>query len=232
MPRRKARLGRAAFGLLSVTTLTFGVAVPVGADNGPSPGQPRVKPLKPRVVPLQPRVISIAPAQPAPNNFTVNSDVLFAFGSANLSPEAQGVLGNVVNQLKGLHAGTIAITGYTDSVGDPNYNQQLSQNRANSVQGFLQQAVGNSSLTYQSSGQGEANPVQPNKTPDGKDNPVGRAANRRVTIAYTPAGQKPATPTPSAPPSGGSGSSGSGQGSPPSTSPPSSGAGPSSGSGG
>lgn len=41
----------------------------------------------------------------------------------------------------------MVIAGYTDSVGDPNYNITLSQNRAAAVQTFLQAQVNNPALT-------------------------------------------------------------------------------------
>lgn len=170
-----------------------------GAVPGDQPLPPaRSTTFKPRSITFQPRVISVAPAQPAPNTFVAPADVLFDFGSATLSPAAQGDLGNVVNQLKSEKPGPVSITGYTDSIGDPNFNQTLSQQRAQAVQTFLQQNVNNSGLTYTSQGQGQNNPVAPNKTPDGKDNPAGRAQNRRVVITY-------GTPGPPPPPAGNSG---------------------------
>ena len=170
---------------LLVAILVLGAASAASAQATPSLPSPRTLTLKPRVVALQPRVLSVAPAQTAPNTFAVDSDVLFAFNVATLSPDAQAVLGTVVSQLKSSGAGTVMIAGYTDSVGDSGYNVTLSQNRAASVQSFLQSNVGNSALTYQAQGLGEADPVAPNTNPDGSDNPAGRQQNRRVVITYT-----------------------------------------------
>ena len=193
MTGQSSRHLRSAVGAVCVLSL-FGAA-PAGAANvdpsqsgapaaTPTP-PPRIVIFHPRSIVFRPRVISVAPAQPAPNTFVAPADVLFDFGSATLSSAAQGDLGNVVNQLKGDKAGSVSITGYTDSIGDPGFNQNLSQQRAQAVQGFLQQNVNNPALTYTSSGQGANNPVAPNQTPDGKDNPAGRAQNRRVVITYT-----------------------------------------------
>lgn len=164
-----------------------GLAPRVGSLQPRSVGlRPRVVGLQPRVVDLQPRVASVAPKQTAPHSFTVNADVLFAFDSSDLSPVAQDVLAGVVGQLHSSPAGTVAIVGYTDSIGTAAYNIGLSQRRAAAVQTFLGAQVANPALTFTSQGLGEADPVAPNTLPNGQDNPAGRQQNRRVTITYTP----------------------------------------------
>lgn len=169
-----------------VTLLMVAMAPAADAQSSPDLPRPRVVNLQARVVTLQPRVASVAPQQTAPNTFTVNTDVLFAFDSSAPSSDAQAVLGSVVQQLHTFPAGTVSIVGYTDSIGDANYNIGLSQRRATSVQAYLQPAVGNAGLTYQTRGLGEADPVAPNTMPNGKDSPAGRQQNRRVVITYTP----------------------------------------------
>jgi outer membrane protein OmpA-like peptidoglycan-associated protein len=155
----------------SITNLPPGRIVPM---------TPRVVGLSARVVPLTPRVVSVAPKQTAPRTFKVQADVLFAFGRAALSPNAQAVLSQVVNRLP--HSGTVTILGYTDSIGTVKYNLGLSARRAAAVQAFLQTKA--PSLTYRSRGLGEADPVAPNSI-DGHDNPAGRQQNRRVVISYS-----------------------------------------------
>ena len=66
--------------------------------------------------------------------------------------------------------------------GDPEYNKMLSKQRADAVARWL--------ITHQfveaarviTRGAGASNPVAPNKRPDGSDDPVGRATNRRVEV--------------------------------------------------
>lgn len=82
-------------------------------------------------------------------------------------------------------AGPVGVVGYTDSVGDPAYNQTLSENRAAAVVAALQPLVNGAPAMLQPSGKGAADPVAPNQNSDGSDNPAGRAQNRRVTISYT-----------------------------------------------
>jgi outer membrane protein OmpA-like peptidoglycan-associated protein len=114
----------------------------------------------------------------------LSTDVLFAFDSAALTPEAArriaALAGRIGDQAA---AGTITVTGHTDDVGDDAYNQTLSEQRAESVRAALEPAIGRSDLTFEVVGRGETEPAAPNQI-NGTDNPDGRARNRRVTILY------------------------------------------------
>ncbi|QYN37103.1 OmpA family protein [Pseudonocardia sp. DSM 110487] len=109
------------------------------------------------------------------------SDVLFAFGSATLSPAATGALDELGKQLGGAGSGSIRVEGHTDAVDDDQFNQQLSEQRAAAVRDALAARLGNS-YTYGASGAGESRPIAANAKPDGSDDPDGRALNRRVEI--------------------------------------------------
>lgn len=75
----------------------------------------------------------------------------------------------------------IAIDGHADELGTDAYNQQLSERRAGSVRDFfLSKGVPAERMKF--AGFGRKQPVADNKTPDGRDNPEGRALNRRVQI--------------------------------------------------
>ncbi len=76
----------------------------------------------------------------------------------------------------------ITVTGHTDGMGRPAYNQALSERRANAVKEYLidQHVVEREKI--RAKGLGAKNPVAPEKTPAGKDDPEGRAKNRRVEI--------------------------------------------------
>jgi outer membrane protein OmpA-like peptidoglycan-associated protein len=145
-----------------------------------------VNALEPRIADLTARVIDVHPAvtqTPAATSITISSDVLFAFGSSDLSPLAQAVLGDVVNRLNSAAAGVVTVTGYTDSIGKDDFNVTLSQARAQAVQAYLASKVTRPGLTYQVVGKGKADPAAPNTNPDGSDNPDGRRQNRRVTVS-------------------------------------------------
>jgi OOP family OmpA-OmpF porin len=67
------------------------------------------------------------------------------------------------------------IEGHTDNIGSDAYNQELSQQRADAVRGFLiQNGIGAERITAQ--GRGKSYPVASN------DTEVGRQQNRRVEI--------------------------------------------------
>jgi outer membrane protein OmpA-like peptidoglycan-associated protein len=103
------------------------------------------------------------------------SDVLFDTGSANLKSGTREKLAKVAGILLSHPGLKIEVEGHTDSVGEADYNQRLSENRAGSVrtylvgQGIAHDAVG-------TAGFGEAHPVASNSTAEG------RQQNRRVEL--------------------------------------------------
>ncbi len=103
------------------------------------------------------------------------NDVLFDTGSATLRPGGVRLVGRVAEFLRHYPEQTLAIEGFTDSVGDETYNQALSERRAATVRLALVQE-GIDSARIISRGYGEAFPVASNDTPDG------RQRNRRVEI--------------------------------------------------
>ena len=107
-------------------------------------------------------------------------DVLFAFGSAELTPAAREAIAAVDDEIGG-GTGTVTIEGHTDAIGSDADNQALSERRAAAVRGALEAALG-SGYQYTSVGFGETRPMAPNAKPDGSDDPDGRALNRRVEI--------------------------------------------------
>jgi len=103
------------------------------------------------------------------------SDVLFDTGSFTLKPGAREKLAKISGILLAHPGLTMQIEGHTDSVGGDEYNQRLSEQRADSVRDFLgEQGVSLSSITAQ--GFGKTEPVASNDTPEG------RQRNRRVEI--------------------------------------------------
>jgi len=150
--------------------------------------------LTPAVAPLVCSTESGAgAAAAAQTSFRLPSDVLFAFGSATLSPAAAGAIDALAKQITAT-SGTVTISGYTDSVGSDADNQKLSEARAAAVQQAVAAKLGGD-FTYKSVGFGETRPVAPNTNPDGSDNPDGRARNRRVELTVdAAAGTAPETP--------------------------------------
>jgi outer membrane protein OmpA-like peptidoglycan-associated protein len=103
------------------------------------------------------------------------SDVLFDTGSATLKSGAREKLAKISGILLAHPGLLLQIEGHTDSVGGDEFNQQLSERRADCVRDFLaEQGVPASSITAK--GFGKTQPVAPNDTPEG------RQRNRRVEL--------------------------------------------------
>jgi outer membrane protein OmpA-like peptidoglycan-associated protein len=111
----------------------------------------------------------------------VCADTLFEFDKATLTPDAEATLKLLGPKILSYGPHPVFIDGHTDSKGDDQYNQELSVRRAERVKNWLMMNhfVGKDALVQ---GWGKKKPIAPNTKPDGKDNPQGRQANRRVEI--------------------------------------------------
>jgi outer membrane protein OmpA-like peptidoglycan-associated protein len=115
--------------------------------------------------------------------FTLASDVLFAFNKATLTSRARQEIARIAGTLKaasdhGVNTARVTrvtIAGYTDGVGSDAYNLRLSTRRAAAVRAELVRALG-SAVVVTAVGRGEADPIATN------DTKRGRQANRRVEI--------------------------------------------------
>jgi outer membrane protein OmpA-like peptidoglycan-associated protein len=110
------------------------------------------------------------------------SDVLFDFDSAEILPKARVALARVANFIGASAKGQVLVLGYTDGKGSAQYNQGLSERRAESVKTWFVDKDGLTRVDFVTRGLGMRDPVAPNTKPDGSDNPQGRAKNRRVEI--------------------------------------------------
>ena len=102
--------------------------------------------------------------------------VLFDFNKATLKPESDAVLQAVLAFLQKDPTLALEVQGHTDNVGGDDYNQKLSEARAQSVLTWLtQHSIAAARLSFK--GYGKTHPVATNDTDEG------RARNRRVEIA-------------------------------------------------
>jgi outer membrane protein OmpA-like peptidoglycan-associated protein len=102
-------------------------------------------------------------------------DVLFTSGRADLKAGVASNLGRLATFLNQNPGRSVEIEGHTDNVGTDEYNQALSQRRADSVRSFLiQQGIGPERI--RTSGKGEHQPVADNESGGG------RQQNRRVEV--------------------------------------------------
>ena len=103
------------------------------------------------------------------------SDVLFRSGSFELLPGARERLAKVSGIVLAYPSLHLAIEGHTDSVGTDDYNQQLSERRAQVVRDyFVQQGINSGAI--EANGYGKTEPIATNDTPEG------RQQNRRVEL--------------------------------------------------
>lgn len=113
---------------------------------------------------------------------TLSGSVLFASGKWELLPAAQVRLNAVADAIiKEDPTSKIVVEGHTDSQGTPEYNQNLSQRRAESVRSHLE-TRGIAGDRISATGFGLSQPIADNKSPEG------RANNRRVEIVVAPKG--------------------------------------------
>ena len=118
------------------------------------------------------------------------ADVLFDFDKADIRPEAAAVLSQAAESVRRYGKGEVMIEGHTDAKGSDEYNQRLSERRAEAVKRWLQEQGGLKGLSLQTQGWGAKRPVAPNRKPDGSDDPEGRQKNRRVEIIIAKAARK------------------------------------------
>lgn len=112
----------------------------------------------------------------------LSGDVLFDYEKALLKPAAEEALRKVGVVLSLFPESMVRVEGYTDAKGGKAVNLPLSRDRATAVKDWLVKNGGVATATISAEGFGEENPVAPNTTAEGKDDPIGRAKNRRVSI--------------------------------------------------
>ena len=99
----------------------------------------------------------------------------FDFDKAVIKPDSNALLDDIATTLKHFPEWRLRITGHTDSSGKPEYNEELSMNRANAIKQALADR-GIDAARLETLGMGEKQPVASNDTPEGQ------ALNRRVEL--------------------------------------------------
>ncbi len=111
-------------------------------------------------------------------------NVLYEFGKSTLTENSKAVLDNLYQILVENPAFIIELSSHTDAIGSDAANQKLSQARAESCVSYLI-TKGVTKDRMVAKGYGESLPKVPNTTEDGKDDPAGRAINRRTEFKIT-----------------------------------------------
>ncbi|MFP4487394.1 MAG: OmpA family protein, partial [Campylobacterales bacterium] len=176
------------FNGFSTITATLNAVIPFGYDRQPEPEVVVVEEVKEVVVVEDvdsdgDGVYDKYDECPGtPHKFTVNDvgcpidykfDIQFDFDSAKIKPQFKEEIVDFAEFMDNAPNYDAELQGYTDSVGNADYNKKLSQRRANAVKEELQK-YGIASDRLKAVGYGESNPVASNKTKEG------RYQNRRV----------------------------------------------------
>jgi outer membrane protein OmpA-like peptidoglycan-associated protein len=122
---------------------------------------------------------SVLPTQETPRGLVVRmQDVLFDLGKYTLKDDARLALAKLAGIVISHPGLNLQVEGYTDITGSSDFNQKLSEQRANAVRDFLaQQGIDSHSMT--SVGYGPQYPVASN------DTAAGRKLNRRVEMVVS-----------------------------------------------
>ena len=130
--------------------------------------------LTPTIVHVDPPTADLVPIQKA--DTLLIPDVLFEFDKGILNPNFYPRMQNIVKILEQRPFRRLEIIGHTDGLGSVEYNQQLSEQRAQAVATYLLGHLQLSAEKVKTSGEGAGRPVSTNQTA------AGRQQNRRVEI--------------------------------------------------
>ena len=155
-----------------VATNPFGLCWHMGADWSPDKAAapcdavPRaaVAPV-PVVAKAEPAPAPLAAAAPAPvviEKLTLNTDVLFGFNESELTPAGQQKLDELAKSAQGANVERVALIGHADRIGSEDYNQELSEQRAQAVAAYLT-SKGVDSSRLQVEGRGKSEPITGNQ---------------------------------------------------------------------
>ncbi len=146
----------------------------------PASAAPRAYVPEAAPAPAAPPPVALAPGvaaapQPTAVKVTLAADALFDFDRAVVKPDGKAALDALLAKQQGVTVEVMLSVGHTDSVGTAEYNQRLSQRRAEAVKAYLV-STGLDPARIYTEGKGETQPAADNRSA------AGRAQNRRVTV--------------------------------------------------
>ena len=110
--------------------------------------------------------------------FALQAEVLFSKDSAKLSGEAKSRIAGIADEIKKQKGTQVRVFGFTDNLGSSAHGDVLSKQRADAVQGVLDQVLNDANITFEVRGYGEQYPIADNATE------AGRKKNRRVEVTF------------------------------------------------
>jgi len=109
----------------------------------------------------------------------ISEKILFGKNKSELTPESVATVQRMAKLLSSTGLRHARLDGHTDNYGDEKYNEALSLKRANAVADAWASGAGVARSNISTRGLGDSDPVQSNKTSQG------RAENRRVAVVIT-----------------------------------------------
>jgi OOP family OmpA-OmpF porin len=157
-------------------------AVPVSAAPAPVvSAEPQPAP-EAKEEPLQNEpTAEAAPPPPVLEKMTLSADVLFEFNSATLKDSGKQKLDELASRVKDANVEEVNAVGHADRIGSEQYNQKLSEERAQAVTAYLQGNMNTANL--QAEGRGKSEPVTGE---DCKGMGPERKANRKLVECLQP----------------------------------------------
>ena len=139
---------------------------------------PAVQPAPPPPAP----VAAPEPPRPVIQKITLSTDVLFDFNKAELKDSGKARLDQLAAEIKDANVDEIIAVGHADRIASEDYNQKLSEQRAQAVKDYLTEQ-GAKSRTITAEGRGESQPVTGD---DCKKLGAERASNRKLVACLQP----------------------------------------------
>ena len=91
------------------------------------PARPEPEPATAQPLPTNPRLETAM----LPQTVHYSTDAFFDFDESTLKPQGRAALDDLVRQLGDVDYGKVVVVGHTDRIGGEDYNQELSERRAN-----------------------------------------------------------------------------------------------------
>jgi OOP family OmpA-OmpF porin len=115
-------------------------------------------PVAPVAVTQEPAPVAAAPEPQVIQKLTLSTDVLFPFNKSELLPGGKRKLDDLANTAQGADVDSVKVIGNADRIGSEQYNQKLSEQRAQAVKEYIAQK-GVSEERVQAEGRGESQSV-------------------------------------------------------------------------
>jgi OOP family OmpA-OmpF porin len=148
----------------------------------PVAAAPAVQPAPPPPAPAPAPVVAPEPPRPVIQKITLSTDVLFDFNRAELKDTGKARLDQLAAEIKDADVDEIIAVGHADRIASDDYNQKLSEQRAQAVKDYLTQQ-GAKARTITAEGKGESEPVTGE---DCKKMGAERASNRKLVACLQP----------------------------------------------